>query len=105
MVKVEALSLNRRNTIMATLMRASSMDSSVQNRDDVAGRQSDEDEPLLLSPSQITSINAERMAISQRKRRKKNRDVTIPFMILLSMDFMIILLLWIVYEAVGGAHY
>lgn len=105
MVNVEALSLKARSASMATLMRASSMDSSVQNRDDIVRRSSDEEEPLLLSPSHRTSINAERMAIAQRKRRKKNRDMAIPFMILLSMDFMIILLLWIVYEAVGGAHY
>ena len=105
MVNVEALSLKQGSRVMATLIRASSMDSSVQNRGDIVGRGSDEEEPLLLSPSHRTSINSERMAIAQRKRRKKNRDMAIPFMILLSMDFMIILLLWIVYEAVGGAHY
>ena len=84
---------------MATVMQPSSIDVSIQNRDGVITRVGDENEPMMLGPSQPVSNAAE------RKKRKKNRDVTIPFMILVLMDFMIVLLLWIVYEAVSGVHY
>ena len=78
---------------MATVIQPSSIDVSIQNRDD---RVADENEPMVLGRSRPVGSAAE------RKKRKKNRDVTIPFMILVLMDFMIVLLLWIVYEAVSG---
>lgn len=80
--------------LMATFMQPSTTDVSIQNRDDVVSR-GDDDQPVILNPSQPAS--AERT-----KRRKKSRDMTTPFMVLVLMDFMIILLLWIVYEAVSN---
>ena len=80
---------------MATVLQPSSLDVSIQNRDDIV---SGADDPTMLGSSRPIS------SAPERKKRKKKRDVTIPFMILVSMDFMILLLLWIVYEAVSGAH-
>ena len=82
---------------MATVIQPSSIEVSIQNRDDVVTGAGDESEPMVLGSSRPVSSPAE-------KKWKKNRDVTIPFMILVSMDFMIVLLLWIVYEAVSGVH-
>ena len=80
---------------MATVIRSSSVDASIQSHDGVIGGVDDENEPMLFGASRVAG---------ERKKRKKNRDVTIPFMILVLMDFMIVLLLWIVYEAVSGVH-
>ena len=85
---------------MATFMHPSSMDTSIQNRDDIRIRGGYENRPVMLGASQ-TAIPAEGMIVGQRR---KKRDMSIPFMILVLMDFMIILLLWIVYEAVSGVH-
>ena len=81
--------------VMATVIQRSSVDASIQNNDDVIGRVEDENEPMLFGASRVAG---------ERKKRKKSRDVTIPFTILVLMDFMIVLLLWIVYEAVSGVH-
>ena len=80
---------------MATVIQRSSVDASIQNNDDVIGRVEDENEPMLFGASRVAG---------ERKKRKKSRDFTIPFTILVLMDFMIVLLLWIVYEAVSGVH-
>ena len=86
--------------LMATVMQPSSIDVSIQNRDDATRRNGDESQPLIFNPSQSGGVTAERT----ERKRKRNRDMAIPFMILLLMDFMIILLLWIVYEAVSSVH-
>lgn len=84
-------------------MQPSSIDVSIQSRDDVITRVGDEGEPVILNPSQsVTTVVAEQMP--ERKRKKRTRDMAYPFMILILMDFMIVLLLWIVYEAVSGVH-
>jgi len=76
------------------------MDTSIQNRDDVIVGEDGDDRQAMLGPSR-SMTPAERILAA--KKRKK-RDMSMPFMILVLMDFMIVLLLWIVYEAVSGVH-
>lgn len=87
---------------MATVIQPSSIHGSIQNHDDIIVRDGDEEEPLILDHSRPVTVAAERILAGRRK--KKSRDMAIPFMILVLMDFMIVLLLWIVYEAVSGVH-
>jgi len=82
-------------------MEPSLENASIQTRDDAALLQdSGEYGGVVFSsqPSEVVPVQLQECRIL--KKKKKSRNMAIPFMILILMDFMIILLLWIVYEAV-----
>ena len=74
-------------------------DASIQRRDDSTGDSGEYRVVFSSQPEAGPGQPQGRMARTILKR-KRERNLVIPFMILVLMDFMIILLLWIVYEAV-----
>ena len=77
-------------------------DVSIQARDDSMIQDSGDYSRVMFSsqPPETVPESHEHMERRILKKKKKDRNMAIPFMILILMDFMIILLLWIVYEAV-----
>ena len=82
-------------------MEPSLENASIQTRDDAALLQDSGEYggvEFSSQPSKVVPVQSQERRIL--KKKKKSRNMAIPFMILILMDFMIILLLWIVYEAV-----
>ena len=74
-------------------------DVSIQNRDDRITMDDGANEPLMSGAA------LQHVSDAAKRRKSKKNHAIIPFVILVLMDFMIVLLLWIVYEAVSGVQY
>jgi len=85
------------------MMEPSMQDASIQARDGSMIQDSGDYTRVVFSSQSPETVPEQSHEHTERrilKKKKKDRNMAIPFMILILMDFMIILLLWIVYEAV-----
>jgi len=84
-------------------MEPSLQGTSIQARDESIMQDSGDYSRVVFSSQPPETIREQSQDHMQRrilKKKKKGRNMAMPFMILVLMDFLIILLLWIVYEAV-----